>query len=448
MTRYRNVVFLVLDSLRRDRVSLYNDGVTFTQHLAELGDESIIFDDAIAQAPWTLPSHASMFTGTYPWEHGATQQSPIFEPDAPTLVERFAGAGYRTAGYTPNPWVSPFSGLATGFDDWDNFLTPTGISMPDFVGSSKILEWWSQKRFERFKTALTDMADSLFETWSRRQGSKMAQTDRVLDRGKAFIERGDRSRPFFLYMNLLDAHEPYYPPTDYRKRHAEDVDPRDECQIPSRHLKGETEADFESISKLYDASVDYLDDAVGEFIAFLRRSDLLDDTVVAVLADHGQALGEDGLYGHQYGVGPVLTRVPMLVRAPGYTPQRDDRLFELRELFEYLPALAGLRSEYSPGVDIAKGGYGFPDLAIRQLPNTRREEFYNRYRFALDEDQYLVRTETEDEMTISSSGRLAAESVEPDPKLLQSLPQDSEGDRAQIEFAEPVENRLEELGYL
>jgi len=448
MGRYRNVVFLVLDALRRDRVSLYNDDVTFTENLAALGTESVVFTDAIAQAPWTLPSHASMFTGTYPWEHQATQQSPSFEPEEPTLVERFAGAGYRSAGFTPNPWVSPFSGLATGFETWDNFLTPTGFSMPDFVRSSKILEWWSTRRFERFKTALTDMADSLFETWTRRQGSKMAQSERVLERGMEFVSGTDRSRPFFLYMNLLDAHEPYYPPEEYRERHAPDVDPRAECQIPSRHLKGEAEADFDRIGRLYDASVDYLDDAVGEFVDFLRRTDRLEDTVLLVVSDHGQALGESGLYGHQYGIGEELTSVPMLIRAPGHDSERIQELVELRELFEMLPSYAGLRSDYEPGVDVAKGGYGFPDLAIRQLPNTRREDHYKRFRFAVDGDTYLIRTETEREVEVTATCRDTGEAVEPDPSLLHSIPIDEDSRSDSVEFADPVEARLEELGYL
>lgn len=448
MGRYRNVVFLVLDSLRRDRVSLYDDSVSFTSNLEDLGNESLLFTDAVAQAPWTLPSHASMFTGTYPWEHEATQQSPIFDPSGPTLVDRFAGAGYRTAGFTPNPWVSPFSGLANGFEQWDNFLTPSGFSVPDFVRSSKILEWWSHRRFERLKTALTDIADSLFETWTRRQGSKMAQSERVFERGREFIEETGRSRPFFLYMNLLDAHEPYYPPEEYRERHAPDVDPRDECQIPSRHLKGETEADFDNLGRLYDASVDYLDDLIGEFVRYLRTTDHLEDTVLLVVSDHGQALGEDDLYGHQYGVGEELTSVPMLIRAPDQSPGTVDELVELRELFDILPAQAGLASAYSPGVDVAKGGYGFPDLAIRQLPNTRREDHYKRFRFAVSPGQYLVRTESEQDVTIEARSRETNVTEPPDPELLESIPTGDSPGHEDVEFAEPVESRLEELGYL
>lgn len=447
MGRYRNVVFLVLDALRRDRVSLYNPSVDFTENLESLGAESLVFEDAVAQAPWTLPSHASMFTGMYPWEHGATQQSPTFDTASITLVDRFAGAGYRTAGFTPNPWVSPFSGLATGFDVWDNFLNPTELPVPDF-GASKILEWWSTRRFERFKTLVTDVADSLFETWSRRQGARLAQTDRAIQRGREFVRETDRGRPFFLYLNLLDAHEPYYPPVEYRERHAPDVDPRDECQIPSRFLKGETAADFENIRSLYDASVDYLDDAVGGFVSFLRKEGYLEDTVLVVISDHGQALGEDELYGHQYGVGPELTSVPMLVRAPETEPGRVDGLVELRELYSYLPALAEIGSAYTPGVDIAKGGYGFPDLAIKQIPSPRREQFYKRFRYALDQDAYLVQAESRNGMAFEGWGRRSGEKIEPGSHLFEALPEAENGERESIEIDDAIADRLTELGYL
>lgn len=447
MGRYQNVVLLVLDALRRDRVSLYNPSVDFTENLEELGGESLVFDDAVAQAPWTLPSHASMFTGTYPWEHGATQQSPTFEPTGPTLVDRFAGAGYRTAGFTPNPWVSPFSGLASGFDEWDNFLNPTDLRIPG-LGASRILEWWSTRRFERFKTVITDLADSLFETWSRRQGASLAQTDRALERGREVVLRTDRSRPFFLYLNLLDAHEPYYPPDEYRERHAPDVDPRDECQIPSRFLKGGSVADFENIRRLYDASVDYMDDAVGEFVAFLRHNGLLEETVLVVISDHGQSLGEDDRFGHQYGVGPELVSVPMIVRTPGVDPGRIDRLVELRELYSYLPSLAEIGSSYSPGVDIAKGGYGYPDLAIKQIPADRRGQFYNRFRYVLDESEYLVQVESNAGMSFDGTSRETGSSVDPGAHLFEALPFAENGEQEDVDFGEEVRDRLAELGYL
>lgn len=445
-----NIVFLVLDTLRQDRVSLYNDDVNFTENLDALGSESLVFTDAVAQAPWTLPSHASMFTGTYPWKHGATQQSPTFESTDATLVERFADAGYRTGGFSPNPWVSPFCGLATGFDIWDDFLTPRRLPVSKFVASSVILKWWSNRRLERLKGVITDVADSLFEIWSRYQGADTAQSQRVVERGKAFLKDVDRSQPFFLYMNLLDAHEPYYPPEPYRERHAPGVDPHEECQIPSRYLKGEAKADFENLGRLYDASVDHLDDVVGSFIEFLRRTDRLDDTILIVLSDHGQALGESELYGHQYGCGPELTEVPLVVRVPGTPPDTVDDLVELRELFDLVPALAGVGPEYTPGVPVAKGGYGFPDLAIRQLPAALRDEYYKRFRFAVNEDQHVVRSESESERAVATSAvrRATGKETEPDRTLVRSLPDDGDAERESVDFADPVENRLEELGYL
>lgn len=168
------MVLLVLDALRRDRLSLYNDEVEFTEHLDAIGEGSLVFDDVIAQASWT-----------------------------------------------------------------------------------------------------------------RRQGANVAQTDRVLSSGQSFVRDSETKCPVLLHRNLLDAHEHYYPQPEYRERFAPSVDPRNQCQIPSRHLKVECDADFDTIGQLYDASVAYMDDAIGEFIEFLRATELLDDTVMVIISEHG-----------------------------------------------------------------------------------------------------------------------------------------------------------------
>lgn len=449
MGRQPNVVMLVLDTLRRDRVSLYNDGVTFTEHLAALGEESLVFEDAIAQAPWTLPSHASMFAGTYPWEHGATQQSPVFDPAGETLIDRFNAAGYRTGGFSPNPWVSPFSGVAEGFETWETFLTPGGFTTPSFVRDSRLLERWSNGRFERLKSAITDVGISIYETWTRRRGARTDQSERVLDRGRRFVEGSAPTEPFFLYLNLLDVHEPYYPPERYLERHAPGVDPREENRLPARQLGDGGAEDVGTIARLYDACVDRLDDRVGGFVEFLRDTGRLEDTVLVVLSDHGQALGEKGLYGHQFGVDQALTRVPLLIRTPSAAGEVVDGPVELRELYDLLPALAGLRSPYNPGVDVALGGYGYPDLAIRQLPRGARDEHYRRFRFVADRTQYVVRTEAGDGVFVSAVRRDTGEEVPPDPDLVDRLPDHGEGDtkRSDVSFPTPVAERLEALGY-
>ncbi|WP_425603050.1 sulfatase-like hydrolase/transferase [Halosolutus gelatinilyticus] len=304
MSDHPNVVFLVLNTLQRDRVPLYNDDVTFTENLEALGSESVVFTDAVAQAPWPLPSHASMFTGTYPWEHGATQQSPIFESATVTPVGRVADAGYQTTGFSPNPWVSSFTGLTTGFDTWDDFLTPRRFSLPEFVASSRILEWWSNQRFERLKGTLTDLADSLFEAWSRYQDTDAAQSKWVVEQVQAFLEDRNRFCPFFLYIILLDIHKPYYLSDPYRQRHAPDVASQEECQITFQYLKADITADFES---------------------------------------------------------------------------------------------------YTAGAPVAKDGYGFLDLATRQLPATHRDRYYKQFRYVVNEFWRVVRAKSESEPASATS---------------------------------------------
>lgn len=112
----------------------------------------------------------------------------------------------------------------------------------------------------------------------------------------------------------------------------------------------------------------------------------------------------------------------MLVRDPSQSPGRVDRLVELRELFEYLPALAGIGCKFSPGVDVAAGGYGYPDLAIRQLPYKRRSDYYKRFRYALDSERSVEQVESEDDVSITATDRQSGATVEAPDHLLRAIP--------------------------
>ena len=116
-----NVLFVVMDTVRKDHLGPYGYDEPTTPGLDDFATEATVFEQAVAPAPWTLPVHASLFTGLYPHQHGADQENPYLEGTT-TLAQTLSAAGYDTACYSSNAWITPYTRLTDGFDDQDNFF--------------------------------------------------------------------------------------------------------------------------------------------------------------------------------------------------------------------------------------------------------------------------------------------------------------------------------------
>ncbi len=440
-----NVVFIVLDTVRRDVISLYNDDIDFTDNLEEFSSGAKIFQNAVSQSPWTLPTHASMFTGQYPWEHGATQRKLFLETDRELLAQKFEEEGYETACYTANTWISPYTGLAEGFHDIDNFY---GVYPNDLFSSvlPKIWAMLNQGRGKWLKNKLIAIGEIVL--WGTDEG-KESKTPQIVSKSKEFVESADGD--FFLFMNFLDCHLPYYPPEEYREKHAPDVDPDEICQRAYRHNAGLEEADFEASRKLYEAGMDYLDDKLGELFDFFEERGLMEETVFVIVSDHGDNLGEDGgMFGHEFSVSEELVSVPMIIRAPGLESGEVEQQVELRELYEMVPVLAGIEEgEFDPGTEYAYGGQEKPDMWIKNIPKDQRDEFYSRFTFVRGDGKKLVREESgelvEENMTDLETG----EEIDVEDSFHEMLESVGEAEEGETEIEEEkVKKRLEDLGYM
>ena len=441
----RNTVFVVLDSMRRDHLGAYNEAVDFTEHIDRIAEESIVYEDAVAQAPWTLPSHASVFTGTYPWEHGATNQNAHLETDGPTLAEKFEREGYTTAAVTPNIWVTPHKGMTDGFGTVENFLGLGGLTPFEklYRSASKLLE----RMDERIRRPIVEPLNRMFDAADIDTACRSAET---IDAAIDFLgaHAGDRD-PFFLFVNLMEPHEPYDPPQEYLDRHGV----RDLSAVPDDNeafFVGET--DYSELRAAYRASADYTDDLIGRLDRALSTHGL-DETVLVVAGDHGQALGEGDFFGHQFTVREEVVSVPLLVRHPDESPRRDDRLVELRELYRLLPRVAGIDSYEGLGTDTALGGYEFPEVFKRYIDEDRMDHYYRKYRYYRTGDEKFVKSEREDgtvsytrtDLETGTERRVEGEHRQ----LLDELDdaEESQTSRSTIEENEAIERRLEELGY-
>lgn len=436
-----NVVFVVLDTVRRDVLSPYNDEIACTDHLERFADEGTVFENAVAQAPWTLPSHGSMFTGLYPWEHGATQTNLDLDVEHPLLAERLQAAGYETACFSANPFVSERFGTADGFDEVETTVGRFGQTF--------------DRRLERAITAFEERvglgAVPKIESLAHRVSYRLKQrgvndTERLMDEARSFV-RDNRDDDFFLFMNLMDCHLPLFPDPEYKQRHAPDVHPGLVNQYAHRVMFSDEEPESEALRKLYTAQIDYLDDQVGELLSFLDDEALTEDTVVVVAGDHGENLGEDGLLGHSFSVNENLVHVPLLVKSPDLEDGRVERQVELRELYEFLLSQTGLDDSYRLGTEYAMGGEDTPALDLAKIPPAERS--------AHDAATYYVRT-NDRKGILTSDGEYTEvelrEDAAPDEEIREKLEEidgsydDSQG-RTVEDVDEDVKDRLEELGY-
>ncbi len=370
-----NILVLVIDSLRADRLGWYaDDRRLLTPFLCSLAERGTVFWNAYAPSSWTLPSIASLWTSTYPSQHKAVQFETGLSEGATTFAAALHEMGYVTGAFTANVLISPGSGFGAGFDAFR-------VLAPDPRGGLA-----AKTRAREIHAAALAWLDA------------------------TAAGRGHRERPVFLYLHYMDVHFPYLPPQrplDLLLSRAPDADAQRNAMwelIASNarrweHLDAVAE---KAVRTLYDAEVLALDSLLADFFAALRQRGFLDRAVVVVTADHGEELNDHGRVGHGKTLYQEVIRVPLLVAAVGQRKRADIRdavslvdlgptilelagarvpdSFEGRSLRAYLPG-AGLRCRLRAWWERAlrrgaTGAYselmGAPRAGDRQPPDHRR----------------------------------------------------------------------------
>lgn len=262
-----NVVLMTLDTTRRDRLGCYGYSRPTSPNLDALAARSVVFERAVAASSWTLPSHASIFTGKFPSSHGADYdpEGPLrltqaiegpeewaeyrasgLSPGETTLALLLREQGYQTAAVVGGPWMKRVFGLDRGFEAYDE----EGIG--DVNG--------------RLASEVTTAA-------------------------LEFLERTES--PFFLFLNYFDPHGPYEAPSPFGGSFGQELSDR------------------------YDEEILYMDHHIGRFLEGMKREGLLEDSLILVTADHGELLGEHGKMGHGASLFEEEIRVPFWVKYPG-----------------------------------------------------------------------------------------------------------------------------------
>ena len=280
-----NLVLITLDTTGADELGCYGNEAASTPHLDRLAAEGLLVERAVAVAPVTLPSHASLLTGLYPPQHGVRDNTDFqLPPSAVTLAEHLKQQGYSTAAVVAAYVLSADFGLAQGFDRYDE-PRQSGPIEPQGRGIRR------RPILERPAVEVTDGALGLLD--------------------------GGLAEPFFLWAHYFDPHIEYEPPEPFASRFRD---------------------------RPYDGEVAYADQQIGRLIDELRRRGLLDRTLLVVTADHGESLDEHAENTHGLFVYDATQRVPLLLRFPGRigAATRTDRLVSGVDLAPTVLELLGL----------------------------------------------------------------------------------------------------------
>ncbi len=311
-----NILLLVLDCVRADGLGVYGNPRSVTPNLDDLAGRSRVYTQARSAAVWTLPSHASLFTGLHPRQHGVNVENRFLDPSVPTMAELMQQRGYQTAAFSTNAWVGPHFGLDRGFEHFSALwrIFPS-------MGKAKF-PWWEKALRKRVLERHDKGARKLNKYVERWWG-----------------EERDADKPFFLFGLYLDAHLPYEPPQRYAEQLLQGGALREALSVNQdawAYMAGEVEMtlqDFEGLRVLYDAEIAYVDGQIGALLDFLDSVGGLDNTVIVVTADHGENIGDHKLMDHQYCVYESLTRVPLLIKHPDhFTPGMDTDLMQHTDL--------------------------------------------------------------------------------------------------------------------
>jgi arylsulfatase A-like enzyme len=438
------IAVVVLDTLRKD---------SFDKHFDWL--PGVRYENAWSPSHRTPPVHASLFCGKYPSELGFGGGSNALRCEDPTLAERLAERGYETVGFSANPYITSHFDFDRGFQSFELPWQLDGLS-------DDIFDWRSAAG-ELSKEGLAmylELFGQLMSTSKKvipsvEYGLRLFLNNRDLwgvnDSGiveaTEFVANYDFADESFLFMNLMEAHEPYVPPESFRTTGVTDHAATVEISFES------TDLGADRLRGAYDDSVRYLSERYRETFDVL--SDEFD--YVVTCADHGELFGRDGLWGHFFGVYPELTNVPLVVWNGESRARISETVVSLLDVHRTVLNVAGvdgqsrgtsLREEHEGGTYLSQC-FGISDDRLANFgENSDAASTSKRYASSLTamaspEDYYQY--ETVEGLVESGS------SVHDDPRAVRRELENEltqYADRSEEALSGSVESRLEELGYL
>jgi arylsulfatase A-like enzyme len=336
MTQRPNILLIVMDATRFDYLSAYGYPRATTPNLDRLAENGVLFDQAFASAPWTPPSHASLFTGTYPSKHRVDVNENLhLNEKNRTLGEILSDNGYRTFGVLPDVHLSSVRGFHKGFQEY--------------------IETWRIPYFHLEYDWMECLMRNVI--WGR--DKRTYYTSRVIQRW--LKKNANTTDPFFVFVNFKTVHNSYQPPRSFKRKFEARYPNADMRKVKYYSKKGGysymarrlelTEEEFLVIKSWYSGAVAYLDFRIGQLIQYLKDIGEYENTLIIVTADHGENLGEHHLAYHLFCLYDTLLHVPLIMSCPALLP-RGRRISELASLVDVLPTILELLELEGEGVNM------------------------------------------------------------------------------------------------
>jgi arylsulfatase A-like enzyme len=404
--KHPNVLIVLWDTVRADHLSLYGYDKPTTPWLERFAEEAVVYERAISPGMWTVPSHGSLFTGLSTSSHGAKVGWLWLDSHHLTLAEHFGEHGYDTFAWTSNPYLSDQTNLLQGFE-------------------TVLYSWrepYAQRSAEatRLKLLPEDRSTEISPAWAP-QGHGEGWPEHLVafkDAGpviaSSFLEWVDQhqERPFFAYLNFLEAHHPRVPSMEARRAVSDEASIQRQLSTDMSlfrtmsAMEGHgsfTPEELDAMAAAYDATLWDLDRATAAITDGLAARGLLEDTIVVLVSDHGENLGENGMFDHRWDLHQTLVHVPLVVRWPKGVPAgRIPEPVSTAHLFGTLLSLTGLPapSVAHPLPELGEDEQVFSELEAPtpRLPEIRSawpdlvpDRWQRRFRAAFDDNYKLLR---------------------------------------------------------
>jgi arylsulfatase A-like enzyme len=478
-----NILLVTLDTVRADHLSCYGYQRLTTPNLDRFSREGVVFKNVVSPSSWTLPSHASMFTGMYPTRHGADHKADSL-PDAKgteskesgwkqimfhnftrlsdehqTLAEIFSDRGYRTAGIIGGVFCSSIFGLAQGFDYYDDEIPFFNIHF--FLVYELVDHFFSLNDFfSQYgylgKRIAADLNNSAF-TW---------------------LEK-NHDQPFFLFINYMDAHTPYLPPPPYdgyfskmpKNSILHNNPPPDSSFVTAQTslinsvISGShqlTPEEKELTVSLYDGGILYLDHYLGLLFEKLKKLKIYDDTLIIITSDHGEAFGEHNQMEHGHTLYEEVLRVPLIIKYPSAYPVHGE-VEKRTSLVDLMPTILSLlRYPIPSGIDgeimdksdhqvIAELFLGVSKKDHKGTSDLRAlYEGKEKYIWASQGsgELYNLEKDPQEETNLITKFPQKAQSMDMALKQWLASVKLSRTEKANVKITKPMEEKLKALGYL
>jgi len=324
MTDVPNIVLLSVDALRADHLGAHGYHRDTSPFLDDLADDELAFETAISASSHTREALPALLSGRYPDVFAANGYQYVPK----TVADRLSEAGFRTAGFHSNPYVSRAYGFDSGFNTFDDDLV---------LGRNRLVA----------------LAQRALNKFVLNRGEYHARAAEINKRSLSWLDGVSEDEPFFLWNHYMDVHGPYNPPiTEFSETELSNADAQKLYQKCIKRPDELTNKEQSLLVDLYDDEIRYLDSHLRAFFEKLERRGLRDKSLVIVTADHGDAFGEHGYYGHPRHLHDELIHVPLLISTPD---GRSETISEPMSTLDIVPTIhdwAGVSGPSLPGTSL------------------------------------------------------------------------------------------------